>query len=153
MTKTELLAVEGWFADSGDGPHLIGSCCVECGSYFFPKTVGFCANPACTSDDLEDVPLSRRGKIWSYTTHHYQPPEPYMVPVPELTGDDFRPYTVAAVELATEGLVVLGQVVDGVGAEQLKVGDEVELVIDTLFEDDDERQIVWKWAPVEKQTA
>jgi hypothetical protein len=44
-------------------------------------------------------------------------------------------------------MVVLGQVVPGV---DVAVGDEVELVVDTLFTDDDgTEQLVWKWSPVE----
>jgi uncharacterized OB-fold protein len=52
------------------------------------------------------------------------------------------------VELAAEQLVVLGQVVDGVGVEDLSVGTEVELVLDTLFTDDEKETVVWKWKPV-----
>ena len=44
-------------------------------------------------------------------------------------------------------MVVMGQVVPGVGVDQLKVGDEVELVLDTLYEDDDHEYLVWKWQP------
>jgi hypothetical protein len=28
------------------------------------------------------------------------------------------------------------------------VGDEVELVLDTLYEDDEHEYVVWKWRPV-----
>jgi hypothetical protein len=53
------------------------------------------------------------------------------------------------VELAVEQMVVMGQVVGGVGVEQLHVGQEVELVLDTLYEDDDHEYMVWKWRPLE----
>ena len=53
------------------------------------------------------VPLSRTGTVWSFTEHFYQPPEPYM------SADPFEPYMVAAVELAEEKMVVLGQVAAG----------------------------------------
>ena len=56
-----------------------------------------------TPAELEEVALSRTGKLWSYTTNHYKPPEPYVAP------DPFTPYTVAAVELIEERIVVLGQ--------------------------------------------
>ena len=39
----------------------------------------------------------------------------------------------------------MGQVVAGVGVDQLRVGTEVELVLDTLYEDDDHEYLVWKW--------
>ena len=46
---------------------------------------------------------------------------------------------------------MLGQVVAGVGVDDLKVGDEVELVVDTLFEDDEHTYTVWKWAPAHER--
>ena len=42
---------------------------------------------------------------------------------------------------------MLGQVASGIGVDELKVGDEVRLVLDTLYEDDDHAYTVWKWAP------
>jgi uncharacterized OB-fold protein len=45
-------------------------------------------------------------------------------------------------------MVVMGQVVPGVGVDDLSVGDEVELVLDTLYEDDEHEYMVWKWRPV-----
>ena len=58
-----------------------------------------------------------------------------------------EPDAIAAVELEKEKLVVLGQVVPGVGCEDLKSGMEMELVLETLFEDDDNEYLVWKWKP------
>src|SRR5258706_144681 len=55
---------------------------------------------------------------------------------------------IAAVELASEKMVVLGQVVDGVTTADLEVGMEVEMVLGTLYEDDDHDYVVWKWKPV-----
>ena len=45
-------------------------------------------------------------------------------------------------------MVVLGQVVAGVGTEQLEVGMEMELVLDTLNEDAEHEYVVYKWRPV-----
>jgi hypothetical protein len=84
--------------------------------------------------------LSKRGRVWSYTTNHYAPPAPYV------SADPFEPYSVAAVELSEEKLVVLGQV-DG-PPDSLRVGAEVELVLSTLFSDDDGDHVVWKWKVV-----
>jgi len=44
-------------------------------------------------------------------------------------------------------MVVLGQVVPEVGVEDLKAGMEMELVIETLFEDDENEYMIWKWRP------
>ena len=46
-------------------------------------------------------------------------------------------------------MVVLGQVADGVDPATVRIGDEVELVLGTLFEDDDHEYVVWKWKPIE----
>lgn len=129
-------AVEGWFTLDGEAPALVGLGCDECGTYVFPPRAIACPNPACPATDLRRVPLSRTGTVWSFTTNHYPPPEPYVAPEP------FEPYTVAAVELDDQKLVVLGQVVD---AERLEVGSRVELVVDTLFEDGEGEHVVWKW--------
>lgn len=132
--------MEGWYtmdADPPHLPHLLGNRCTSCGTVFFPRAEAACRNPACRGDRFEEVELSRRGRVWSYTTNHYAPPPPFVAPEP------FEPYTIAAVELAEEKMVVLGQV-DG-DASQLRVGAEVELVLATLFEDEAREHVVWKW--------
>ncbi len=142
MAKNKVPAVEGWFTMDAAEPRLLGSRCKVCGTFFFPKEADFCRNPACSSNEFEEVPLSTRGKLWSFTNNCYPPPKPYMAPAP------FEPYIVAAVELETEKMVVLGQVAKGIEINHLSAGMEMELFLDTLFEDDDNEYIVWKWRPV-----
>jgi uncharacterized OB-fold protein len=101
-----------------------------------------CRNPACRSTRFEEVPLSRRGTLWSYTTAYYQPPAPY------ISDEPFQPYSIAAVELAAEKMTVLGQVPQGFPADSLRVGMEMELVIDRLYEDEKNEYVTWKWQPV-----
>jgi uncharacterized OB-fold protein len=134
-------SIEGWFTE-GEKPHLIGTQCKQCRTYFFPKQDLFCKNPSCQSTEFDEVELSRTGKIWSYTEHFYQPPEPFLSP------DPFVPYTIAAVELDDEKMVVLGQVADGVAHADLTTGQEVELVVEKIYEIDDVDYTVWKWKPV-----
>ena len=129
-------AIDGWFAtdsnnDGADAPYLIGGKCPKCGTYVFPPREDNCPNPACDSDALEPVPLSRRGKLWSYTANRYPPPAPYPAP------DPFKPFAIAAVELADEGIIVLGKVVEGTLAADLKVGMEMELTTMPLYTDED----------------
>jgi uncharacterized OB-fold protein len=141
--RTRVPAVEGWFTLGDEGaPALLGSRCTVCGTYAFPAETQFCRNPDCVSQEFETVALSRRGRIWSYTDARYQPPPPYVA------ADPYVPFCLAAVELAAEKLVVMGQVTAGVTVDDLKVGDEVELVVDTLYADDDSDYLVWKWQPV-----
>jgi uncharacterized protein len=141
MGKTRVPAVEGWFT-LDDEPSLLGTRCTACGTYSFPKETRYCANPGCTGTEFEEVPLSRRGTIWSLTENRYPPPAPFVA------DDPFEPYAIAAVELPEEKMVVLGQVDEGVDYDTLAVGSEVELVLGTLFEDDEHEHVVWKWRPV-----
>ena len=139
-------AVDGWFTmpevGSSEAPTLIGCRCGRCGTYVFPPREGGCPNPSCTSPELERVPLSSRGRIWSYTENQYAPPPPYVA------ADPFEPYALAAVELEAEGLIVLGKVPKGIMAADLKVGMEMQLELDTLFVDDDGTEnVVYTWAP------
>ena len=140
--KKRLPAVEGWLRMDPADPRLLGTRCRSCRGYFFPKETAHCRNPACSGTEFEEVPLSRRGKLWSFTNNCYPPPTPYVAP------DPFEPYAVAAVELEEERMVVLGQVVPGVGIQQLRGGMEMELVLGKLYEDEDHEYVVWKWRPV-----
>lgn len=142
MSKNRVPAIEGWFT-TGDEPRLIGLHDADSGSYFFPKDMAVARAPGYADSELKEVELSRTGKLWSYTTNHYQPPEPYMSP------DPFVPYTVAAVELTDERMVVLGQLDDGIDSADLEVGQEMEIVLGTLYEDDDNEYLVWKWRPTQ----
>lgn len=141
MTDTATPAIEGWFT-TGPEPALLGTRCTTCGTVFFPRTAGFCRNPGCSGDEFEETPLSRRGTIWSYTDAQYQPPPPY---IPRT--DPYEPFALAAVELP-EGIVVLGQVADGYGVADLRVGAEAELVVETLYADEAGERTIWRWKPV-----
>lgn len=140
-------AVEGWFT-TGDEPRLLASRCTRCSNVVFPPVPAeataafFCRNPACDGADHDAVELSPRGTVWSYTDAQYQPPAPYLP-----ATDPFRPFALAAVELP-EGLVVLGQVADGFGVGDLRVGSEVELVVETLNVDETGERTIYRWRPV-----
>ena len=130
-----------WFDVAGERPRLIGSRCRRCRSYFFPRESFACRNPRCQAAELEDVPLSTSGTLWSFTDNHYAPPAPYVAP------DPFQPYAIAAVELAEERMVVLGQVAPDVPTSSLEVGMRMDLVADPLYADDEHEYLVWKWRP------
>lgn len=139
MTNSPRSARPGWFdADAG---HLIGQHCESCGSFFFPPEVEFCRNPACESESFARVPLSRAGTVWSVTINHYKPP------APAVSTDPFEPYSVAAVSLEKEGLVVLGQV--SAAGPPVSIGDAVELTTEELLSDETGIQLVWRWARCE----
>lgn len=139
-------AIEGWFT-TGEAPALIGSKCSVCSTVFFPRCVdsegrGFCRNPACNGEEFVDTELSRRGRVWSYTDAQYQPPAPYIP-----ASDPYVPFALAAVEIP-EGIVILGQVADGYTVNDFKVGDEMELVVETLYTDETGDRTIWRWLPV-----
>ncbi|MEM9253986.1 MAG: Zn-ribbon domain-containing OB-fold protein [Pseudomonadota bacterium] len=139
--KPQVPAIDGWFTMTAS-PHLIGTRCKLCGTYFFPKQSHYCKNPHCDSTDFEEVELSRTGRIWSYTNACYKPPEPF------IAAEPFVPYTIAAVELEREKMVILGQVIEGVSVDELKVGMPMELVLEPLHETDEDIKVTWKWRPM-----
>ena len=147
-SATTTPAVAGWFT-TGDAPALLGSRCTTCGTAFFPREESYCRNPACDGEAFAEVELARTGRVWSYTDARYQPPPPYIP-----AADPYEPFALAAVELATDGLVVLGQVAEGYGVDDLTVGAPVELVVETLYTDDDGvDRTIWRWKPTGAATA
>jgi uncharacterized OB-fold protein len=142
MPTTPVPAVEGWFT-TDDEPRLLGTRCTTCGTVLFPRAGGFCRNPECRGREFDDVELSRTGTVWSYTDAQYQPPPPYIPP-----SDEHEPFALAAVELAAEQLVVLGQVAEGYGVADLSVGATVELVVEPLYEVDGVPHLIYRWKPV-----
>jgi uncharacterized OB-fold protein len=139
--KPQVPAIEGWHTMDAE-PHLIGTQCEACGTYFFPKQSDYCRNPNCDSTDFREVELSRTGRIWSYTNACYKPPPPFVAQEP------FVPYAIAAVELDTDKMVVLGQVIEGLTVADLKVGMPMELVLEPLHETENDIKVTWKWQPL-----
>lgn len=137
------LGAEEWFTEEG-GAALLGSRCTTCGTVFFPKASYACRNPECAGTEFVEARLASTGTVWSYTDARYQPPPPYVA-----TSDPYEPFALAAVELDADGLVVLGQTVTGTTVNDLHVGQPVELVVETLFSDDDHDYTIWKWRPVD----
>ncbi len=97
----------------------------------------------CSSRDFAVVPLSRTGKVWSYTDAHYEPPAPF---VP--TTSPFELFAIVAVELGKEQLIIINQVATGFGHDDLTVGSPVELVLEPLEVRDGIEYVVWKWSPI-----
>ncbi|MFC1532241.1 Zn-ribbon domain-containing OB-fold protein [Thermodesulfobacteriota bacterium] len=120
-----------WINGSATGGEiqLIGSECSNCGEIHFPSCeMGFCGY--CQSDNIEDLNLSTKGKINAYTVVMQRPPVYYQGPVP---------YAIGFVELP-EGVRVETLFTD-CDFEELRVGMEVELVLRTLYKDDEGNDI------------
>ncbi len=138
--RTRLPAVEGLFT-MGDAPQLIGGR-LETGGYCFPMHLGG-SDPRRPAGGVEEVLLSRLGTIWSFTNSAYPPPPPFIVTEP------YVPVVVAAVELAEERMVVLGQVTSGWTVDDLEVGMAVKLDLGVLYTDDEVDYMTWQWRPVD----
>lgn len=149
MTRKPVVA--GWFTQEGDehegdgeGFRLLATRCTGCASVFFPREDVGCRNPCCVGGELVETPLSRRGRVWSYTDGRHRPPAPYASD-PDAV---WTPYVLLAVELEAERMVVLGQAVPGVAVEDLAVGIEVEVVPGVLNEEAGTVWTTWHWRPV-----
>ncbi|MHB1342829.1 MAG: Zn-ribbon domain-containing OB-fold protein [Thermoleophilia bacterium] len=128
----EILVGEGLFVRPTSPlgvAHLIGSKCRSCAEVTFPKQP-WCAN--CGGDAVE-LPLSTRGKLYSFTNVHNAPPEGYKGPIP---------YGVGSVEV--DGVRIMCNISESNPAK-LSIGMEMELVVDALFVDDDGNRVVGFW--------
>ena len=136
----QILIGNGLFTWPSDKPSLIGTHCKSCGDYFFPKTFT-CRNPKCKEKEIEEVLLSRRGKLSSYSVMRYPPPPPFVVP------EKYEPIPVAEVEIP-EGVRIIGPM-EGCNLDDLRIGMEVEMVIGTLYTNENGEDLIgWKFKPV-----
>jgi len=130
---------EGLFTLSGSEPHLIGGHCKTCGRYFFPK-FSTLHSPQCKLNDVEEVLLSRKGKLLSYTILYSESPPPYRGP------DPFAPYGIGLITLS-EGINVVG-ILTGIPVEEIRTGTEYELVVEKLYTDESGKEVLtWKFKP------
>ena len=119
------------------GPFLVGGKCESCHAVFFPNQA---VCPRCTGQQIiESPPLSRRGKLYSYTTVYQKPPD---------YGGD-APYVVGRVQLP-EGVFILSQIKAEAG--DLQVGMEMELLVEPIFTDQNgKEQLAYKFQPAESK--
>lgn len=104
-------------SSTAEKPYLMGSKCSSCGEIFFPSRM--CCR-RCSSEDLEKIPLSRVGKLFSFTTVRVRPPH--------FIGE--VPYLVGVVELP-EGERIK-TLLTGCDPSVLEIGMEMELVIESV---------------------
>jgi uncharacterized OB-fold protein len=87
--------------------------------------------------------LSRRGRLWAWTTQEFPPPSP---PYAGPTGAAFVPYGVGYVELA-DGVRVETRLT---ATEGLRIGIDMELVLVPFRTDDDGNEVMtFAFRPVE----
>lgn len=138
VTEDQVPIAPGLFEWLDDGAHLIGSKCLDCGEVRFPAN-SFC--PQCCRETTQNIPLSQRGSLYSFTVQRFKPPPPYKGVEP------FEPYGVGMIELP-EGLRVTA-VLEESDPAKLQVGMEMEFMITKFFDDEDGREVVaYKFKPI-----
>ncbi|HVP76834.1 MAG TPA: OB-fold domain-containing protein [Thermodesulfobacteriota bacterium] len=114
------------------GPYLIGGKCTSCQAVFFPKQ-SIC--PRCTGKRIEETPLSRKGKLYTYTEVYQKPPD-YEGRIPYFIGRVLLP----------EGVFVLAQL--KAKKEDLRINAGMKLVIEPIYCDESGKEIIgYKFTP------
>ena len=110
---------DGLFTWPAAEPQLISSRCGRCATTTFPSQPSC---PRCTSTDVHEHLLARKGTLWTWTVQGFRPKSP-----PYEGGDEFVPYPVGYVELPGEAKVEALLV--EVAIDELEIGMAMELVI------------------------
>ena len=131
-TMTQKVPIrEGSFVEGPEGGILVANKCKSCGQIFFPKAI-FCLS--CLNDDMEEIKLSRKGKLYSHATGH-------------MASMHFEPpYAIGYVDMP-EGVRVFAPLKE-TEDKPLKVGMAMEVVIEKLWQDGDKEVIGYKFKPV-----
>ncbi len=117
---------------------LKGSKCPICSEVFLGKQLS-CGN--CANENMEDIILSDKGKLYTYTVIRGRPPGDYKGP------DPFVPFGEGLIELP-EGIRILSPLMS-CDVNKLKIGTEWQLVVDVLYADADGNEIMaFKFKPV-----
>jgi uncharacterized protein len=116
-----------------ENPQLIGSQCGACRATAFPKQ-DRC--PRCSSADMSELLLPRRGTLVAWTTQGFPPGAPYAGP----TGDAFVPFGVGLVQLDNV-IRVEGRLTEN-DPEKLRFGMDVELTMVPFTTDSEGNEIV-----------
>jgi len=125
-------------SSSREKPQLIGNKCRSCGEVFFPKrSKKLC--PHCQHEALEDIKLSRRGKLDTFTVVMQQPGGGYYFgPVP---------YALGVIELP-EG-VYIDSPLKVEKFKDISIGMDMELVIEKIWEDANGNELIgFKFRPI-----
>ena len=147
----ERVAVDDTLFTTGDEPQLIGSRCARCAVVTFPRAKS-CSR--CTSEDMGDVLLSRRGRLWSWTIQGFLPKNPPYAG--KETPRSFVPYGVGYVQLTPIGggdEVIVESRLTVNDPARLKIGMEMELALIPFTTDDQGRELItYAFAPVGGQS-
>lgn len=125
----KLIIEKGLFTEKGDA--LQGWKCRGC-NRILPPLIEMCYQ--CFSSDLESIPLSKKGRLFSYTIVH--------VPVKNFQP----PYAIGWIELP-EGITITSPI-RGWQEKPLEIGMDMEFVVEKLWEEGSDEIIGYKFQPV-----
>jgi len=116
---------------------LVGSKCKNCGEISLGKQQT-CSN--CGGGNLEEIPLGRKGKLWTYTVIRHKPPGDYKGP------DPFVPFGLGLVEIP-DGIRILSPI--QCALEKLKVDMELEMEVYPHYIDENGNEVLaFRFKPV-----
>jgi uncharacterized OB-fold protein len=146
MSK-QVPVAEGVFTWPSDEPRLIASRCTDCDNHMFPVQTDC---PRCSGSTTEQVELSRTGTLWTWTIQGYPPKAPpYAGNVDPAT---FEPFGVGYVDI--DGKVRVESRLTVADVDKLKIGMELEMVLDPLYTNDDGDEVVtFAFAPISSSTS
>jgi len=124
------------FTWTDDGVRIKSAKCNTCGTYFFPAS-HLQHRPGCSREGVEDILLSKHGKLATYTVQHYMCPPPFK------TTGDITPYGVGMVEFP-EGISIAGLIMES-DLHALEIGLEMETISYTLYKDEEGNEVC-TWA-------
>ena len=144
LEQTEFTPVaDGLIAGTASRPELIGSACERCGTVTFPRQASC---PRCTSTDVRERRLARRGTLWTWTIQCFAPKSP---PYAGAGGDEFEPYGVGYVELPGE--VRVEARLTEADPERLQIGMPMELTL--IPAPGDPSRVTFAFRPLEEDEA
>jgi uncharacterized OB-fold protein len=121
-------------------PRLVGSRCEECATVTFPRG-GRC--PRCGCGEMQDLELSPRGTLWTFTTQEFELKEPYR---PSRHDGAFEPFALGYVELPER--VKVESWLTEQDPRRLEIGMEMELVLIPAYRDPDGTEVLtYAFAP------
>ena len=122
---------KGMFKNGPNSTILLANKCTSCGQIYFPKAQ-ICVN--CSHNNLEELELGGKGKIFSYTVVHM--PSSHFNP----------PYAAGYIDLQ-EGLRLFDPL-DMNKDKPFKIGMDVKVKVNALWEEEGNEIIGYKFFPI-----
>lgn len=133
--KEKKYFMDGIFRETPKGSWPYATRCKKCGATFFPA-VSICGQ--CMSEDLEEFDLPENGTLKTYTAV-YRPVKSY--PLPHCIGEVVYPDE----KLDVRGVIKVDNPGELEKGSEFKIGSKTQLIVDTLWEEEDAEVIGFKF--------